>query len=150
MAVYAGIGSRETPPDILDLMARLAARLEQDGWHLHSGGADGADQAFQSGCSDHTIFTAQDAEWDCIWLSSHFHPAWHRCGEYARRLHGRNAYIVLGRDLITPVSFIACWTPNAAISGGTGQALRIARHYHIPVRNLADPIHRAAAEEYAS
>ena len=31
-----------------------------------------------------------------------------------------------------------CWTPNAAISGGTGQALRIARAHSIPVYNLAN------------
>ena len=39
--VYAGIGSRQTPPEMLGAMTELARELERTGWHLHSGGADG-------------------------------------------------------------------------------------------------------------
>ena len=51
--IYAGIGSRETPPKVLDLMTRLAQTLARDGWHLHSGGAHGADTAFADGTPLH-------------------------------------------------------------------------------------------------
>ena len=44
--IYAGIGSRKTPADILALMAEVAGALAADGWTLRSGGAKGADQAF--------------------------------------------------------------------------------------------------------
>ena len=47
--VYAGIGSRQTPPEMLEAMTELARELERSGWHLHSGGADGADTAFENG-----------------------------------------------------------------------------------------------------
>lgn len=47
---YAGIGSRETPPYILVLMEEIAAKLySQYNLILRSGGAGGADQAFQRG-----------------------------------------------------------------------------------------------------
>ncbi len=43
---------------------------------------------------------------------------------------------VLGSDLETPVSFVVCWTIGGKISGGTGQALRIAKDLGIPIFNL--------------
>ena len=48
----------------------------------------------------------------------------------------RNALQVLGTDGQTPVDFIMCWTPNGSGSGGTGQAIRIARALNIPVFDL--------------
>lgn len=42
---YAGIGSRETPTRVLQLMIKAAQRLAQRGYTLRSGGADGADAA---------------------------------------------------------------------------------------------------------
>jgi predicted Rossmann fold nucleotide-binding protein DprA/Smf involved in DNA uptake len=47
---YAGIGSRSTPPETLPLIESIAARLAEKGWVLRSGGADGADSAFEKGC----------------------------------------------------------------------------------------------------
>jgi hypothetical protein len=46
---YSGLGSRETPEDILALFERLGKRLAWQGWTLRSGGAPGADQAFERG-----------------------------------------------------------------------------------------------------
>ena len=42
---------------------------------------------------------------------------------------------VLGEDCNTPSSFVLCWTPNGKEIGGTSQALRIAKHYNIPIIN---------------
>ena len=47
--VYAGVGSRETPEDILELMSELGKALCEDGWILSSGDAIGADRAFYEG-----------------------------------------------------------------------------------------------------
>ena len=52
----------------------------------------------------------------------------------------RNAYCMLGPDLKSPVDFVLCWTPNAKVVGGTGQGLRIALDYNIPIFNLADSV----------
>ncbi len=48
-AAYAGIGSRETPENIQDLMTAAAKRLEARGFTLRSGFAGGADTAFELG-----------------------------------------------------------------------------------------------------
>lgn len=50
MAVYySGIGSRETPENVLSIMENAAYRLARMGFVLRSGKAAGADAAFQSG-----------------------------------------------------------------------------------------------------
>jgi hypothetical protein len=58
-----------------------------------------------------------------------------------------------------PVSFIVCYTPGGSGQGGTGQALRVARAYNIPVTDLGFYTHcadsgtgvlHALLEQYAS
>ena len=49
---------------------------------------------------------------------------------------GRNGYQVLGYDLKTPSKFLICWTKDGKETGGTAQAMRIAKDYKIPVYNL--------------
>ena len=48
--IYTGIGSRNTPKEVLELMKTIGKYLGCLGYELRSGGADGADSAFESGC----------------------------------------------------------------------------------------------------
>ena len=146
--LYAGVGSRRTPPETLALMTRLAICLRALGWTLRSGGAVGADRAFEVGAGrQKEIFGAGDASPEALLLAAEVHPAWARCDEYARRLHGRNCHQVLGADLCAPVKFVCCWTPDGAeaeadcsiVTGGTATAIRVAGRYGIPVFNLQRP-----------
>lgn len=50
---YTGIGSRETPPEILAEMIKIGDALRAKGFILRSGGAPGADTAFETGCDLH-------------------------------------------------------------------------------------------------
>jgi hypothetical protein len=85
-------------------------------------------------------------------LGGRFHRAWHGRGwdaltEAERALLARDSHQVLGADLRSPAEWVICWTPDGGLDGedprsqGTGQALRIAAHYGIPVLNLARPEH---------
>ena len=47
--IYTGIGSRETPPEIILLMMNIGNQMAKVGWTLRSGNATGADQAFEAG-----------------------------------------------------------------------------------------------------
>jgi len=71
-------------------------------------------------------------------LAEKIHPAWHNCKDYARRLHTRNPYQVLGVDLLSPSQMLMCWAPPTrdSISGGTRTAWELARHNNIPCVNL--------------
>lgn len=49
MVAYTGIGSRETPPEVISIMEDAGFRLARIGFVLRSGKAAGADAAFQRG-----------------------------------------------------------------------------------------------------
>jgi len=147
---YAGIGARKTPDGMLLLFTSIAKRLEGRGYTLRSGGAPGADSAFERGvlCGDNQeIFLPwkgfnnnPSKQWfiseDAYQMAAEFHPRWAACSPAARKFHARNCYQVLGFTLIDPVDFIVCWTPGGKVAGGTGQALRIAQAHNIPVVNF--------------
>ncbi len=148
---YTGVGARKTPLDILNLMTQIAFKLHKLGYWLRSGGADGADTAFERGAlHNKRIFYANDTTKEAMDIAAYFHPAWGRCSIFAKKLHGRNAFQVLGRDLNKPSQLLICWTPDGCIThtgppgigrssntGGTGTAISIASHYGVPVHNLA-------------
>ena len=137
--LYAGIGSRDIDPESMRFLEDIAVLMANKGYVLRSGGASGSDSAFEEGALwDKEIFTADDCTLQAEEIASQFHPAWHNCKEYVRKLHGRNAMIILGEDLNTPVERVFCWTLNEN-RGGTSLGLKIARHYKIPVHNLANP-----------
>ncbi len=91
------------------------------------------------GRDQHEPFVFTRVTQDALQLAAHFHPGWSHCSPGAKKLHARNCYQVLGFTLDQPVERVICWTPRASGSGGTGQAIRIARHFNIPVDDLADP-----------
>lgn len=152
---YAGIGSRATPPDVLELIINIATKLDSQGYVLNSGGANGADTAFEQGSTNKQIFLPcdsfngrshngstyinyqrlphKDLAEETVGL---FHPAAHKLSEYAFHLMARNTFQVLGKDLQTSVEFVICWTPEGKEIGGTSQAIRIAKSVNIPVFNL--------------
>ena len=47
--IFAGIGSRKTPPEVCEIFAILSSQLCSKGWTLRSGRAEGADKSFEYG-----------------------------------------------------------------------------------------------------
>lgn len=144
---YAGIGSRQTPKEIQKIMTMVAETLATVGYILRSGGAEGADTAFEAGANSKEIYLPwpkfnrstsnyTDPTPRAFVLAQQFHPAWNRLSGPVQKLMARNAHQVLGQSLDSPVDFIICWTPKGLGEGGTGQALRMAEHYDIPVLDL--------------
>ena len=123
---YAGVGSRRTPPDVLDAMRDIAQTLGDAGTALSTGGADGADKAFETGArrtdAPITVHTpwpgyngyrpGRDPETDIdvvhpestatiegrtyADLAREHHPYWSRCSRGARALFVRNVSILAG------------------------------------------------------
>jgi len=152
---YAGIGSRETPDPILDYMKNVAVLLANNGYLLRSGGAKGADSAFEEGCDrvkgKKEIFYPERATDAAIKLASDLHPAWHRCSSYARKLHGRNVQIIKGRYYprkIHSVKFVVCWQDPNKKFGGTRMGMSVAERFGIDVWNLAIVELREAFEHH--
>jgi hypothetical protein len=159
---YAGIGSRETPPEICDEMTKLAGILESScGYTLRSGNATGADQAFASGVSDclasaeiwlpwadfemrfrlnkkpNHLYRVLNPTRDKAALASviKYHPKPEELTEKGCLFMARNFRQVIGIDEPNS-SFIVCWTAEGKVRGGTGQAMRIAKDFRIPIINM--------------
>ena len=165
--IYTGIRSRKTPPIELARIETLGAILQRQGWILRSGGAEGADSAFERG-ADHAaredkMITSKEIyiPWngfqqrfdqepgvilasalpkarEAMEIAKRYHPAWNRLSHGTRILQSHNCHQILGRNLDNCSDLIICWTEGGSIKGGTGQALRIAKALGIPVLNLGE------------
>jgi len=155
---YTGIGSRETPANVLEQMENIAYLLAKCGYILRSGGAGGADSAFERGCDnagglkdiyipwknfnnrgwdvDAGIVPNLEAAREIVMRT---HPAPHRLSQGAMKLHSRNPYQVLGEGLANPSKFVIAYTEGGKLKGGTATAIKLAQEYSIPVFNLGDP-----------
>lgn len=116
--LYAGIGSRQTPNNILLIMQQLGRKLRTDNYILRSGGALGADSTFEYYISEpdfKEIFTVEskliDNKIDYIIKLNNkdiyitddafnsvikYHPNYKRLSNYAFCLMIRNYYQILG------------------------------------------------------
>jgi len=157
---YAGIGSRNTPKEILNLFERMGEWLAGKGLTLRSGHAQGADLAFEKGCDNgggkkeiflpwngfnyvlyHETGNPESVTWttvgkNAVQVAEKMHPYFSGMKMGARSLMARNTYQVLGECDVNetkPSRFILCYTPGGEGQGGTGQALRIARELDIPI-----------------
>lgn len=156
---YCGIGSRSVPEKIGKEMKSIAMSLNDMGYILRSGNADGSDQWFAKGVMDdkaqiwlpwkefnvsfqilhpnHTYNVIKVNDREAFESIDKFHPNPNRLGQQGIKLMGRNYRQIVG--LNEPDSeFVVCWTPDGKMVGGTAEAWRIALHFNIPVYNLND------------
>lgn len=171
---YAGIGSRKTPEEVLYWMEEISDYMSKFDWTLRSGGAVGADSAFEKMATKKEIFIPwnnfnghkdgilmkEDARataiaqkvWDNRYRNANVSVPWNSLREPTKLLMTRNCYQILGRTLSNPSKLVICWTPDGEASGDTGQALWLAKmvnestkvNYRIKVLNLKKQAHREA------
>lgn len=156
---YSGIGSRSCPPNQCDKLSSIARILAARQHILRSGGAEGADKAFENGhltinknmeiyipwrsfakplMTFHIYDIPKEIEKQAGEMAEKIHPAWNKCSDGAKRLHTRNIYQVLGKDLKSPSSFLIAWTPDGRATGGSRTAIILADMYDVPVFNTQD------------
>lgn len=144
MFYYAGIGSRETSQEFLDLFTRVAKYLSTKDCVLRSGGAKGSDKAFELGATHKEIYLPWKGfegnnsnlivkDERAFEIAAKYHPRWDYLSQGVRLLQARNSHQILGNDLKSPSDFVICWTKGGKGGGGTGQALRVAKDYNIPI-----------------
>lgn len=158
--IYAGIGSRKTPPEYCRVMTDIARQLSPTGWLLRSGGAAGADLAFERGAVHKQIHLPWDGynntrengtthivpdlnketnplATQIVDIAARHHPAWDKLSDTVRLFMCRNTTIVLGMDLASYAKMVVCWTENGKLIGGTAHGIKIAHAFDIPVFNIA-------------
>lgn len=164
---YAGVGSRETPGEVLAQMRELALWLSGRGWTLRTGGADGADTAFAEGAApgtrviipgwpgmnghdrgdeDVVLLTAGQLR-RCSERAETIHPRWQYLRYGAKKLHARNVAQVMGVEMDDVARAVVCWTRDGRAVGGTATAINLALRLGVPVLNLgATSIEKVRAE----
>ena len=138
---YAGIGSRETPEEVLHLMAKMAARLVQLKWLCRSGAARGADSAFEigvrgevgasevsrylelylpfpgfNGRHDGAVKRAEPSQ-EAHQVMLQHHPVGASLRGTVALLQARNSHQILGPFPVSapdPVRMVICWTADGA------------------------------------
>lgn len=146
---YTGIGSRETPIEIGNMINKIAIKLEKLGYFCRSGGAQGSDTYFTENIKNKEVFVPwksfgegivpQETEFAHSLLKE-IHPVYDKLSQGALKLHLRNVNQVLGGDLKTPSSFLICWAKTDKQGkplGGTRTAWMVAEKYNIPCFNLS-------------
>ena len=161
--IVTGNGSRKISQKVYDRMYWLGWEWAKLGYCLRSGGADGSDTAFEKGYKDNKgPYPAIYLPWkgfnkraspyhepseEAFELALQFHPKPDllRTRTSIWALMARNAHQVLGLNLDRRADLIVCYCrytkhPDGTktYEGGTGQALRMADFYEIPVLNLYD------------
>lgn len=138
---YAGVGSRETAPDVLALMTRIARRLAELGHTLRTGAAHGADTAFEAGhreaCGAERLevylpwpnFEVKERDrrgWfdgvvmvkpseRAMSVAEMNHPKWRYLTKVQRKLIGRNSHQAFGRKMDSVVRFAVFWTQDGVV-----------------------------------
>ena len=158
---YTGIGSRSTPASLLPRMTMAANILFDAGYTLRSGGANGADTAFELGAGRRKeIFVPQpgfnihkrnypvgdiyienpDLVAQARDMASYVHPNWAAASKnpFALRAHTRNVFQILGPQLDSPTEFVILWAPPCedGVLGGTNTAYKLALLHSIPTYNV--------------
>lgn len=174
---WSGIGSRECQTteneEWMGNFARLASHAK---WKMRSGGASGPDTYFENGtpneCKEiylpnekfgkrdltHSIVPKNDL---MLWLKAGLiaekhHPAGKNMPQNVREMMTRNVFQVLGPKLRTPSKIVICDAPRwtfddegvlCSVSGGTGQAVRMAYEQKIPTYVWSIPEHKEQIKE---
>lgn len=173
MNSYAGIGSRYIPFEISCWMNEIGSYMAKWDWVLRSGGAKGSDTEFEKGCGngpkeiylpwpgfnghESTLSTISTSAyriaskvWNSRFTDNNVQVPWERLKAYTKNFMARNCYQILGPGLNDPVKLVICWTKDGGETGGTGQALRLARminnggkyNNNIVIINLQKEAHR--------
>ncbi len=136
MKYYTGVGSRETPQEILDMMFKLGRKLADAGWILRSGAAKGADQAFECGwvqhVAQHTDYTMTEAEIYLPWSGYENHEK--------DGMFGCNILMPEGSDAVKTASRIAEMIhPNWTACKRGARAMHTRNVFQVLGQDLATP-----------
>ena len=156
MDCYAGIGSRVISDEHRDRIISVAKLLSKD-YTLRSGGAEGADSAFEQGCDEAQgkkeiflpwkNFNGNKSEFFLpphnhipeylVKIASEYYPRWNTVPLSVQKFHARNVQQILGKEANDPVRFVVCCTNRSEGNiGGTTFGMLLARMNGIHVYNI--------------
>lgn len=145
---YAGFGAVKLPPHIPEILTKISAGLQDDGYTLRSPGDFGVADILENGCTDKEIYLPWPSySGKHSIYSNPSELAVERCYNYINRfgwmpkkkqkLYARMVEMLLGTNLDSRCEFIMVYDFNdhGSISA---EAIKIARVEGISVINLAE------------
>ena len=173
---YTGIGTRieNLPKGIEHLMVQMGKGLAKRGYILRSGGASGADEAFERGCIEaegaaeiflpwirfrdrcqavgecryYTLAPSKFEEARKFFVGSGIISHFGSMSDSSKKFHARNYYQVTGKTG-QHSDFVVYYAPvniKGEPLGGTRTAVMRARHLGIPTYNLGNEVELLAFE----
>ena len=165
--IYAGVGHRNTPENVRNMMTSIGSQLAQMGFILRSGNAIGADQAWEEevtrkmkeifiinrkhSCPFGIIPKFTQEQWDFV--VRHYHggeTAFIKQSEYVQQLFLRNLNILCGKHLDDKVDFVAYWHEGEHCNGGTGHTVAMAKTLEIPCFNIWSQKDQQAMDKFVN
>lgn len=155
---YAIVGNREAPTHVLGSMTRLAKELDSHGFTCRIDGGEGPSAAVEPlECrKELTIpwkgFNEKESNFsynqpESFEIAKLFHPTYDNMKPAAQAFLARNARVIMGRDLKSPIMFLICWTEDGVESmkdktsrtGFAGHLIAMASALGVPVYNMQRP-----------
>lgn len=153
----ACIGSRSLSAKFLDFcftFGQFIARLEGE---VHTGNAEGADQAFARGANTvdprlvhlhlpwpnynagavvpRNVVHLPQEQSNYTEIAAEYHPTWRYLKQGVKKLHTRNVSIICWPQL---KDLVLAFPGGGVNKGGTGQGIRIATGYEVRVVDFSD------------
>lgn len=123
-------------------------------WDGYNGLYDNVDMGYQTECVLSLTFISDELIAQATEIAARIHPAWNRGSGGAQKLHIRNVFQVLGRDLKTPSTFLVCWADyedhKCTPMGGTRTAWKVAEENGIQCFNLKNRKHMVDFERFVT
>lgn len=165
--IYTGIGSRDVTEEEFSMMTHLAVTLGDVGFTLRSGGAKGADTAFELGCAESVgglaeiyipwkgfgkkilnpnskRFVPSESRFEDAkkyLLENEIIPWFERMSQGAQKLHARDYYQCVGMGVVSDfMIYCAEDDKNGVPKGGTRTAILLARSLGVPTYNIRNEI----------
>lgn len=155
---FTGVGARYgVPQSVYERVDRIGRYLIGIGYKCRTGDAVGMDAAWRHISQPDCEFYAPKTRSNPLpgariivderyrlakQITRQHHPYFHNLNDFDAELQIRNVFEVLGEDVNDPSEFLICWTKDGSEkktskeTGGTGQAIRLAIAYNVPVFNL--------------
>lgn len=167
---YVITGNKETPSNVISRMCQLVHELESFSYTLRTGGLEGPDEAVENAVKDRSLFelylpwkgfnnkestNAFNTE-RSLEIAKMFHPTFDGLKFQIQGFLAKNARMVLGKDMRSPVMFVLLWSEDAAEkdrektakTGNVGHIISIASAMHIPVFNMQRPDAEQRLKQY--
>lgn len=135
--IYTGIGSRDTPKDVLWTMRQIGYGMARRGFTLRSGKADGADRAFEQGFLSFKEAALEGHEHDILARAELYQP-WSAFGECPTKWdmpinHIKYSIVAMARNWVKEIH------PNPSALSSVALNLHTRNLFQVLGRDLLTP-----------